>query len=64
MPKSDAVLFALALHLADFIPIFVMGSFFLRSEKVTIDEIKKEGAEEEILDRMAAPELAADEDRK
>lgn len=46
--KSDAVLYALALHLLDLIPIFVMGFLFLRSERMTLKEIKEEGEKEEI----------------
>ncbi len=52
VPKSDAVLFALALHILDFIPIFIMGLFFLRSEKIDFKEIKKQGEEEDILNRV------------
>ena len=52
IPKSDAVLFALALHILDFIPIFIMGLFFLRSEKVDFKEIQKQSEKEEILDRV------------
>jgi uncharacterized protein (TIRG00374 family) len=52
IPKSDAVLFALALHIIDFLPMFLMGSFYFRTEKVTIKEIDKEGEKEEILDKV------------
>lgn len=52
IPKSDAVLFAMALHILDLIPIFIMGLFFLRSEKVNLKEIHEQGAKEEILDRV------------
>ncbi|MEW6014467.1 MAG: lysylphosphatidylglycerol synthase transmembrane domain-containing protein [Candidatus Zixiibacteriota bacterium] len=50
--KSDAVLFALALHILDLIPIFLMGMFFFRTEKVTIKEIKEEGSKEEVLEQV------------
>lgn len=46
--KSDAVLYALALHILDLIPIFVMGFLFLRSERMTLKEIKEEGEKEEL----------------
>ncbi len=52
IPKSDAVLFALALHILDLIPISIMGLFFLRSEKVNLREIQEQGEKEEILDRV------------
>jgi len=50
--KSDAALFAIALHILDLIPIFIMGLFFLKSEKMTIKEIQEEGEKEEILDQI------------
>ncbi len=40
--RSDAVLFALALHIIDFLPIFTLGIYFMRSEHISIKEIKKE----------------------
>lgn len=58
--KSDAVLYALALHLADFIPIFIMGFFFLKIEKTSLKEIKEEGEKERILEEVAPDDLAAD----
>ncbi|UCD94617.1 MAG: flippase-like domain-containing protein [Candidatus Zixiibacteriota bacterium] len=50
--KSDAVLYALALHILDFIPIFVMGFFFLHTERMTLKEIKEEGEKEEVLEQV------------
>lgn len=50
--KSDAVLFAFALHILDLVPIFAMGLLFLRTEKMTIREIKEEGEKEEILEQV------------
>lgn len=52
--KSDAVLYALALHIADFIPVFVMGLLFLRREKTSIQEIQEEGEQEDALEETAA----------
>jgi uncharacterized protein (TIRG00374 family) len=51
--KSDAVLYALALHILDLIPIFILGFFFLRTERVTIREIKEAGEREEIPEDIA-----------
>ncbi|MFH2036221.1 MAG: lysylphosphatidylglycerol synthase transmembrane domain-containing protein [Candidatus Zixiibacteriota bacterium] len=48
--KSDAVLFALALHILDLIPIVVMGSLFLRTEHLTLKQIKEEGEKDEIIE--------------
>nr|MBN2276757.1 flippase-like domain-containing protein [candidate division Zixibacteria bacterium] len=50
--KSDAVLYALALHILDLIPIFVMGLFFFRTNRMTIKEIKEEGEKEELLEEV------------
>jgi len=50
--KSDAVLYALALHILDLIPIFVLGFFFFRIERMSIKEIKEEGEKEEVLDEV------------
>jgi len=50
--KSDAVLFALALHIIDLIPIFVMGSLFLFTKRVTMKEMKElqqEGEQEDVM---------------
>jgi len=50
--KSDAVLFALALHIIDLLPIFVLGFMFLHTERMTLKEIKAEGEREELPDDM------------
>jgi len=50
--KSDAVLYALALHILDLIPIFVMGLLFFRIERMTLKEIKEEGEKEEVLEEV------------
>jgi uncharacterized protein (TIRG00374 family) len=51
--RSDAALFALALHLLDFLPIFVLGGLFLRSEKVSLKELSDEHEDELILDKIS-----------
>jgi uncharacterized protein (TIRG00374 family) len=60
--KTDAVLFALALHLLDLLPIFVMGSLFLRSEHLTLKQIKEEGEKEEIIDEDEKPDMVTVEE--
>ncbi len=50
--KADAVMYALALHLCDLIPILIIGLFFFRSTRMTIKEFKEEGEKEEILDQV------------
>ncbi|MCK4632537.1 MAG: flippase-like domain-containing protein [candidate division Zixibacteria bacterium] len=51
--SSDAVLFALALHILDLFPIFVLGYIFLHKEKVSIAEIKARHEDESVLDRLS-----------
>lgn len=50
--RADAVLFALALHLLDLLPIGVLGFIFLKSERVSITDIKEKHEDEIIFDRM------------
>jgi uncharacterized protein (TIRG00374 family) len=59
--KSDAVLFALALHILDMIPIFVMGFLFLHSERLSIKEIEEAGGKEELMEQMEKAGLLGDE---
>ena len=51
--RTDAVLFALALHLLDFLPIAVLGSLYLRTEKVSIRKISLEHEDEIIFDKLS-----------
>jgi len=50
--RSDAVLFALALHLMDLLPVFGFGYLFLYLEKVSLHDIKSVRDEEIILDKI------------
>jgi uncharacterized protein (TIRG00374 family) len=50
---SDAVLFALALHLIDLIPMFVLGSFFFHVEKLDLRQFRREQEQEVILRRIS-----------
>jgi len=47
--RSDAVLFALALHLIDLVPIALLGLMFLRSEKISIREIQAQHEDQPVL---------------
>lgn len=40
--RSDAVLFAIALHLVDLLPISILGLIYLKHEKISIRDIQKE----------------------
>ncbi|MEW6413365.1 MAG: lysylphosphatidylglycerol synthase transmembrane domain-containing protein [Candidatus Zixiibacteriota bacterium] len=51
--RSDAVLFALALHLLDLLPISALGFIFLRSEKVSIQKLKSEHEHQDIFDKVS-----------
>lgn len=50
--RSDAVLFALALHLMDLLPVFAYSIFFLRQEKLSIRDIKEDREEQLIIDKI------------
>ncbi len=51
--RSDAVLFALALHLMDMVPIFLLGFYFTRIEHISLREIKKAHEDESLLDNVS-----------
>jgi len=50
--RSDAVLFALALHMLDLLPIFIFGFLFVHLEKVSISEISDKQSDHTILDEV------------
>ncbi len=50
--RSDAVMFALALHFIDLIPMYILGMAFFRMEKVSIKDIKSLHEEETILEHV------------
>ncbi|MEW5993501.1 MAG: lysylphosphatidylglycerol synthase transmembrane domain-containing protein [Candidatus Zixiibacteriota bacterium] len=51
--RSDAVLFALALHILDLLPVYVLGSIFLHFEKVSIKDIKARHEDQRLLDQIS-----------
>jgi glycosyltransferase AglD len=61
--KSDAVLFALALHILDMIPIFVMGFLFLHSERMSIKELEDAGGKGQFMEQMEEAGLLGKEDK-
>jgi len=61
--RSDAVLFALALHLIDMVPVFAMGLYFTHIEKISIRKIKAEHEEDSLLAKVS-PEGTLIEDEK
>jgi uncharacterized protein (TIRG00374 family) len=61
--RPDAVLFALALHLIDMIPIFAMGLYFAHIDKISLSEIKKQHEEESLLDKVTPEGKFIEDDR-
>lgn len=51
--RSDAVLFALALHLLDLIPTGILGFIYMHLEKISISEIKAEHEDENMFDKVS-----------
>ncbi len=47
--RTDAVMFALALHIVDFLPIMLMGSLFIHTERLSLKEIGQAGEEDREL---------------
>lgn len=51
--RSDAVLYALALHLLDLIPIVALGMTFLHFERMSLRQFKRENEDQIILDKIS-----------
>jgi uncharacterized protein (TIRG00374 family) len=51
--RTDAILFALALHLVDLVPVFILGVVFLWQEKISIRQLRREHSEVTILDKIS-----------
>lgn len=62
--RSDAVLFAIALHLLDLLPISILGYIFLHLEKVSIRDIKAEHAEENMFDKVSEDGVLVDSEEQ
>jgi uncharacterized protein (TIRG00374 family) len=61
--RTDAVLFALALHLLDLLPIAVIGSFFFHFEKVSLRELQSRHEDEIIFNKISEEGTFVDDDR-
>ena len=59
--RSDAVLFAIALHLLDFLPIVVLGYVFLHHDRVSIREIKSQHEEDAVFERVSEDGVYVDD---
>ncbi len=62
--RSDAVLFAVSLHLIDLLPIFALGLFFLRLEKLTIRDIKSQHEDGDILEQVSEDGLLVENEEQ
>ncbi|MEE8576668.1 MAG: lysylphosphatidylglycerol synthase transmembrane domain-containing protein, partial [candidate division Zixibacteria bacterium] len=51
--RSDAVLFAMALHLIDLLPIMALGLTYVHYQKISLSEIKRQHSEEVIFDKIS-----------
>lgn len=60
--RSDAVMFALALHIIDIIPMWAFGLAFLRSERMSLKAIKAEHEDEELLDHVSEEGVLIDQE--
>jgi len=59
--RSDAVLFALALHLLDFLPMFTMAASFIHLERKELRDIREAHKEEVLFDRITEEGAFAEE---
>jgi len=50
--RSDAVLFSVALHILDLLPVFTLGFYFLHLERMSIREIKSEQGDDKLLEQV------------
>ena len=64
--RTDAVLFALSLHLMDLLPIVTMGSIFFHLEKISLRELKAKASQQpdsSVLDTLAADKDVTEEEK-
>ncbi|RME27531.1 MAG: UPF0104 family protein [Candidatus Zixiibacteriota bacterium] len=62
MPRSDAVLFALALHLIDILPMFLLGFFFMHVERMELNKLRRAHEDESLLDKITEEGTFVEED--
>lgn len=61
---TDAVLFALALHLLDLLPIMIFGYIFMHTEKVSIKDIQSGHEEDDIFDQITEDGSVIEDEEK
>ncbi len=64
IPRGDAVLYAVALHLIDLLPIAVMGAIFLHYEKVSLAEIRRQHMDQDMLDSVSEDGILIENEEK
>lgn len=62
--RTDAVLFALALHLLDLLPIGILGYIYLHLEKVSIKDIKEKHQDDNMFDKVSEDGTLIDNEEK
>ncbi len=62
--KSDAVMFALALHLLDLLPMYSLGVLFLHTERLSLRDIKKEHEDARLSDNVSENGVLVDNQEK
>lgn len=62
--RTDAVLFALALHLLDLLPIGILGYIYLHLEKVSIKDIKQKHQDDNMFDKVSEDGTLIDSEEK
>ncbi|MBD3256969.1 flippase-like domain-containing protein [candidate division GN15 bacterium] len=50
--RTDAVLFALALHIIDLLPVVTCGLFFFKVDRAALREIRERHKDDDLLDRL------------
>ncbi|MDX9858668.1 MAG: lysylphosphatidylglycerol synthase transmembrane domain-containing protein [candidate division Zixibacteria bacterium] len=60
--RSDAVLFALALHLIDLLPIFILGLGYLRFQRISIKDFRAH-EEKDLFDHIAEDGTLIEEEK-
>ena len=61
--RTDAVLFAFALHLLDLLPVIVLGLAYFHFEKISLKEIKRSHEDEMIFQRISEDGSFIEEER-
>jgi uncharacterized protein (TIRG00374 family) len=61
--RSDAVLFALALHIIDFLPIFALGMTYIHYQKISVKDIRRTHGDEDLFDNISEEGTLIEEEK-